>query len=272
MPAFTGPRHLAVLGAGVMGSALLSALVDQGAYDAAHVRATTVDEPTRARLAEQGFAVVSNTEAVAAADVVLVAVKPDAVAALLAEVADALPEDAVIVSVAAGVGLSTLTGALRSGQPVVRVMPNTPALVGEGMLAMSPGPTCTPDQAARVADLLSACGSVVSVPEKLQDAVTGLSGSGPAYVFAFTEALIEAGVQQGLPRPVATELAVQTLYGAATLLRRGGEHPTLLREQVTSPGGTTAAGLRALDAAGLRAGVADAVEAATRRSRELGGP
>lgn len=166
--------------------------------------------------------------------------------------------------------LVTLEAHLPEGAAVVRVMPNTPALIREGMLAMSPGSSCRPEHIARAVELLGHLGSVVTVPEKQQDAVTGLSGSGPAYVFTFVDALVEAGVVQGLSRPVATELAVQTLYGAAALLRRSGDHPAILRERVTSPGGTTAAGLRVLDAAGVRSAVVDAVEAAARRSAELG--
>lgn len=263
--------RLAVLGAGVMGTAILRALLDAGAYAARDVRASTLDPDSRRYLADDlGVAVVDNRTAVSGAEVVLVSVKPDAVVPLLREVRDDLPDGTLIISVAAGVTLDTLETELPEGTAVVRVMPNTPALIREGMLAMSAGKECRRRHVERAQELLAHCGSVLTVPEKQQDAVTGLSGSGPAYLFAFADALIEAGVVQGLPRPVATELAVQTLYGAAALLRRDGEHPAILRERVTSPGGTTAAGLRVLDAAGLRAAVVDAVEAATRRSRELG--
>lgn len=264
--------RLAVLGAGVMGTAILSALLDAGVFPKEEVRATTLDAAARTRLVEElGVEVVDNARAVAGAEVVLIAVKPDAVTRLIGEVRDHLDEDALVVSFAAGVTLDTLEAELPEGVAVVRVMPNTPALVREGMMVLSAGKECRRDQVERAQELLSHCGSVVTVPEKQQDAVTGLSGSGPAYIFMLTDALVEAGVVQGLPRPVATELAVQTLYGAATLLRSRGGHPAILREQVTSPGGTTAAGLRVLDARGVRSAVVDAVEAATRRSRELGG-
>lgn len=263
--------RLAVLGAGVMGTAIASALLDAGVFTADQVRASTLDEAARRRLTDElGVQVVDNPRACAGADVIVIAVKPAVVPELLAEIRDYVPEDALVVSVAAGVTLDVLESGLPEGTAVVRVMPNTPAVIREGMFAMSPGKEDSPDQVERARELLAHCGSVVMVPEEQQDAVTGLSGSGPAYVFAFADALVEAGVVQGLPRPVATELAVQTLYGAAALLRRGGGHPVTLREQVTSPGGTTAAGLRVLDARGLRSAVVDAVEAATRRSRELG--
>ncbi|QQS01440.1 MAG: pyrroline-5-carboxylate reductase [Austwickia sp.] len=263
--------RLAVLGAGVMGTAILSAWLDAGAFGREDVRASTLDDDSRRHLSDDlGVRVVDSRKAVAGADVVVVAVKPDAVVALLQQVRDELDEGALVISVAAGVTLDTLETHLPEGTAVVRVMPNTPALIREGMLAMSPGKECRRDQVGRAEELLGHLGSVVTVPEKQQDAVTGLSGSGPAYVFALADALVEAGVVQGLARPVATELAVQTLYGAAALLRRSGDHPAILRERVTSPGGTTAAGLRVLDAAGLRSAVVDAVEAATRRSAELG--
>lgn len=264
--------RLAVLGAGVMGTAVLSALLEAGAVEASDVRASTLDDAARAHLTDDvGVRVVDNREAVTGADIVLIAVKPDAVRGLLREVRDDIADGALVICVAAGISLDTLEAALPEGAAVVRVMPNTPTIVREGMLAMSPGKECSPRQIEAARELLGHLGSVVTVPEKQQDAVTGVSGSGPAYVFAFVDALVEAGVVQGLPRPVATELAVQTLYGAAALLRRSGEHPALLREKVTSPGGTTAAGLRVLDARGLRSAVVDAVEAAARRSTELGG-
>ena len=163
-----------------------------------------------------------------------------------------------------------LEARLPGGAAVVRVMPNTPALVGEGMAAVSRGAATDDEQLARAVAVLQACGRVVEVPESQQDAVTAVSGSGPAYVFHLAEALIEAGVVQGLPRATARELAVQTLLGAATMLRETGEHPSLLREQVTSPGGTTAAALRVLDERAVRGAYVAAVAAARERSAELG--
>lgn len=268
------PLVLAVLGAGVMGGAVLTAILDGGPrtgvpVDAAHVRVTTLDPEAAARWRERGVTVTTNADAVAGAGVVIVATKPADVAAVLDEAAPALASEAVVISLAAGVPLATVEAHVPAGTAGVRVMPNTPALIGEGMAAMSPGPTCTQAQAELVRALMSACGAVVTVPERLQDAVTAVSGSGPAYLFYLLEAMIDAGVLLGLPRPVATELAVQTAYGAASMVRRGGEHPGLLRERVTSPGGTTAAALRTLDARGVRAAMMEAIEAAARRSAEL---
>lgn len=286
------PLALAVLGAGVMGGAVLSAILDACSgedpgtgeapgtgdgpahgpaprIDAANVRVSTLDEAAAARWRQRGVTVTGNADAVAGAKVVIVATKPADVAAVLDEATPALAPGVVVISLAAGVPLATLEAHVPSGTAVVRVMPNTPALVGEGMSAMSPGTACSAAKADLAAGLLSACGAVVTVPEKQQDAVTAVSGSGPAYLFYVLEAMIDAGVLLGLPRPVATELAVQTAYGAATMVRRGGEHPALLRERVTSPGGTTAAALRTLDSRGVRAAMMEAIEAAARRSAEL---
>jgi pyrroline-5-carboxylate reductase len=175
-----------------------------------------------------------------------------------------------VLSIAAGVPIARLESALGRDVAVVRAMPNTPALVGAGAAAIAPGSTANDDDLAWAERILGAVGTVVRVPEGLLDAVTGLSGSGPAYVFLVAEALIEAGVLVGLPREVSAALATQTLLGAARLLVETGDGPEALRAAVTSPGGTTAAGLRALEAAGVRAAFLDAVEAATERSRQLG--
>lgn len=262
-------RTVAVLGAGVMGSAVLDGLLAAGLPVESTV-VTTLDEDAAARWRDRGVQVTQNEDAAARAGIVVLAVKPADVPALLDEIRDALPGDAVVVSLAAGVHLSTLQDHL-AGNVVVRVMPNTPALVGEGAFAVSPGDGADDAIVDDVCALLSTCGRVQVIPEKLQDAATGLSGSGPAYVFHVVEALIEAGVREGLPRPVATDLAVQTLYGAGKLLRESGTHPSLLREQVTSPGGTTAAGLAELDRAAVRAGLGAAVSASAAASRALGG-
>ena len=175
------------------------------------------------------------------------------------------------VSLAAGITTSYLESRLPQGRAVVRVMPNTPALVDQGMAAISGGAHCDPEHLAEAQALLAATGQVVEVPEKLQDAVTAISGSGPAYIFYVVEAMIEAGVVLGMPRATATQLVVQTLYGAATMIKETGQHPTVLREQVTSPGGTTAAALRELDDHKVRAAFITAMEAAANRSRELAG-
>ena len=204
--------RLAVLGAGVMGTAILSALLDAGAVAARDARASTLDEASRRHLVDDlGVAVVDNRKAAAGAAVIVLAVKPETVVPLLREIRDVVDDGALVISVAAGVRLDTLETHLPEGTAVVRVMPNTPALIREGMLAMSPGKEGHPTQVGRAEALLGHLGSVLTVPEKHQDAVTGLSGSGPAYIFAIADALVEAGVVQGLPRPVATGLAGQTL-------------------------------------------------------------
>jgi pyrroline-5-carboxylate reductase len=175
-----------------------------------------------------------------------------------------------VLSIAAGVPIAALEDALGAGTAVVRAMPNTPALVGAGAAAIAAGSAATEGDLVWAESVLGAVGEVVRVPEVMLDAVTGLSGSGPAYIFMVAEALIEAGVLAGLPRDVSTTLTVQTLLGSARLLAETGELPEVLRAQVTSPGGTTAAGLHALESAGVRAAFLDAVRAATNRSRELG--
>lgn len=262
--------RLAIVGAGLMGEAIVSGLRSAGWPGADIVicdqRADRVTE-LRDRYDVQGADV---EEAVAGARTVLLAVKPADVAAALAALAPAMAEGALLLSICAGVTLATLEGGVREGTPVVRAMPNTPARVGQGITALSPGAHATDDHLAEVSEILGAVGRVVTVAEKHQDSVTAVSGSGPAYLFLVAEALIEGGVHVGLSRDVARDLAVQTLYGSATLLRETGDHPALLREAVTSPGGTTAAALRALEDHGVRAAFLAAVAAARDRSRELG--
>jgi len=207
--------------------------------------------------------------AVAEAEVVVVAVKPGDVAPALEAAEPILEPGALVLSIAAGVTISALE-ALVPSRPVIRAMPNTPAVVGQGAAAIAAGRHAGEEHMARAEGILSTVGTVVRVPEKLLDAVTGLSGSGPAYVFLVAEALIEAGVHAGLPRPVSQSLVVQTLLGSASLLAQGPDGPEALRAAVTSPGGTTAAGLAALEARAVRAAFLEAVAAATARSRELG--
>ncbi len=263
-------QGLALLGAGVMGSAVLEAILAAGLREPGDCCVTTLDDASRRRWEERGVRVAQNAEAVRRAGTVIVAVKPADVAAVLADIRDELAPGALVLSIAAGVPLAALAEPLPAGTAIARVMPNTPALLGEGMAAISPNEHCTDEQVETVSTLLRATGRVVVVPETQQDAVTAVSGSGPAYVFAVTEALIDAGVLLGLPRPIATELAQQTLFGAATMVRDSGTHVTLLREQVTSPGGTTAAALREFDRHGLRSAIIAGVEAAAAKSAALG--
>jgi pyrroline-5-carboxylate reductase len=262
--------QIAVIGAGMMGEALLAGLLRAGhAPDTVLVGERRADRA--AELEERyGVRVVDNAEA-AAADTVLLVVKPQDVPAVLGELAPVLRPGQLLVSLAAGITIAAVEALVPEGVGVVRVMPNTPALVGQGMAALSPGSHCTDDQLARATELLSSAGRAVVVPEKQQDAVTAVSGSGPAYVFLVAEAMIEAGVHLGLPRATSRELTVQTLLGAATMLSESGEHPAVLRENVTSPAGTTAAALGRLEAHGLRAAFLDALRAAHDRSVELGG-
>ena len=262
-------RRLALLGAGVMGETLMSGLLRSG-WDAADLVVSERRPERAAELAERyGVAVTSNVEAVLAADTVVLVVKPQDIQGLLAEVHDSVRPGALVVCIAAGITTAFVEQRLPQGVAVVRVMPNTPALVDQGMAAISAGTHCDASHLERARRLLAATGKVLEVPEYQQDAVTAISGSGPAYVFYVVEAMIEAGVLLGLPRTTSTELVVQTLYGAATMLRETGEHPTVLREQVSSPAGTTMAALRQLDDHKVRAAFLTAMEAARDRSREL---
>ena len=260
---------VAVLGAGVMGETLLSGLLRAG-RPAGSLLVSERRPERAAELTERyGVRVVDNETAAREADTVALVVKPQDMAAVLREIRDHVSPGTLVVSLAAGITTTTLEAGLPEGTPVVRVMPNTPALVDEGMAAISPGAHCDDGHLAEAEELLRSCGRVVRVAERYQDAVTAISGSGPAYIFYVVEAMIEAGVLLGLPRATATELVVQTLYGAATMLRETGEHPTVLREQVSSPGGTTMAALRQLDDHKVRAAFITAMEAARDRSRQL---
>ena len=260
---------IAIFGAGVMGETLLAGLLRSGRSAADLVIAERRADRAEELRSQYGVAVAGNAEAAAKADVLLLVVKPQDMGDLLAEIADEAGPGKLVVSLAAGIGTAYVESRLPDGVAVVRVMPNTPALVGEGMAAISAGKHCGDDDLAMAEELLSANGRVVRVPEKQQDAVTAVSGSGPAYVFLVVEAMIEAGVNLGLPRPTATELAIQTVVGAGALLRETGDHPALLRERVTSPGGTTAAALRELERHNLRAAFQAALEAAATRSHSL---
>lgn len=250
-----------------MGEALLSGLLDGGWAEAHDLGVVEKLTARRAALASAfpGVAVLAEPEK---ADGAVIAVKPDDVESACAAIASA--GCGRVLSIAAGVTIARLERALGDEVAVVRAMPNTPALVGAGAAAIAAGTTAGDDDLAWAESILQAVGTVVTVPEKLLDAVTGLSGSGPAYVFLVVEALIEGGVLAGLPRDVSVTLATQTLVGAGRLLAETGDGPEALRAAVTSPGGTTAAGLRALEAAGVRAAFLDAVMAATERSQALG--
>jgi pyrroline-5-carboxylate reductase len=262
--------QLAVLGGGRMGEALVTGLRNAG-WEPERLVIAEVD-PARRRVLEERFpgvrVVPSPAWAVAEAELVVVAVKPADAPAALAASADALADGALVLSLAAGVPLAVLEAAAPN-RPIVRAMPNAAALVGHGAAAIAPGQHATPAHLDTAEQVLGAVGTVVRLPEHHLDAVTALSGSGPAYVFLLAEALIEAGVLAGLTRDVADGLVRQTLLGAAALLA-GPETPEALRAAVTSPGGTTAAAVRILETRGFRGAVLDAVMAATERSRQLG--
>jgi pyrroline-5-carboxylate reductase len=263
-----GPQ-VAILGAGVMGETLLSGLVRAGR----RVDDLLVGEKRRERATElterYGVTVVGNVEAAQKADTLALVVKPQDMGDLLAEIAPHVRPGQLVVSLAAGITTSFIESRLPEGVAVVRVMPNTPALVDEGMAAISRGSHCDESHLEEAEALMASTGHVIRVPERQQDAVTAISGSGPGYLFFVVESMIEAGVHLGLPRGTATELVVQTMVGSAKLLRETGEHPTVLRERVTSPGGTTAAAIRELEDHKVRAAFLTAMEAARNRSRAL---
>ncbi|MGY1693253.1 pyrroline-5-carboxylate reductase [Geodermatophilus sp. SYSU D01105] len=264
-----GRSGLAIIGGGKIGEALLSGLVRRGGTDG-----ILVCERHPERAAElsgrYGVPTVGLEEAAARARVLLLAVKPQDIGTLLGRLTDVVDAGHLVVSVAAGVPTATIEAALSDGVPVVRVMPNTPALVDEGMSVLSAGAHADDAHLDEAETLLAAVGRVRRVPEYQQDAVTALSGSGPAYFFYLVEAMIDAGILLGLQRELAADLIVQTALGSAVMLRDSGEHPVQLREAVTSPGGTTIAAIRELERHGVRAALIAAIEAAHARSVELG--
>jgi pyrroline-5-carboxylate reductase len=260
---------LAVLGAGKLGEALLSGLLRAGR--AAEDVVIVVRRPERAKELEQRYGVRAvPVSAAAGADVLLVTVKPQDIDGLVDELAPHVTRDSLVVSLAAGIPTSYYAKRLAPEVPVVRVMTNTPVLVDEAMSAISAGVHATERHLTLTEDLLSPVGKTVRVPESQQDAVTALSGSGPAYFYFLVEAMIDAGILLGIPRAVAADLLVQTALGAAVMLRDAGEHPVKLREAVTSPAGTTINAIRELEKHGVRAALLDAIEAARDRSAELG--
>lgn len=261
---------IAVLGAGKIGEALLSGLL-QGGRAAPDLMFTEKHEARARSLTEQyGIEGTSIAGAAAKADVLVVAVKPQDIEPLLTELKPVLRAGTLIVSLCAGLPTSLYERRLPEGTPVVRVMPNTPMVVGEAMSAVSGGSNATPEHLKVVEELLSTVGKVAVVPESQQDAVTALSGSGPAYFFFLVEAMIDAGILLGIPRDLASTLIIQSAVGAATMLAEGSSHPVILREAVTSPAGTTIMAIRELEKHGVRAALLAAIESARDRSVELG--
>ncbi len=263
---------IAFIGAGNMAEALIKGLIASGTEQPTEITGTGRRRERLAEL-EKSYGIRTSTENTATAawaDIVVLAVKPQAMGKILDQVAPVIDPQKLVISVAAGVPIAALERRLGRGARIVRSMPNTPALVGEGATAISGGEHATEADLASAKKLFDAVGKTVLVDESLLDAVTGLSGSGPAYVFLVIEALSDAGVKVGLPRYTAQALAAQTVLGSARLLLETGTHPGQLKDQVTSPGGTAIAGLHTLEAGGLRTTLINAVEAATRRAKELG--
>ena len=262
-----------MIGGGMMGEALISRLVDRGVYAPQEI---VVSEPLAERrqsLADRyGVQVTDNNAQAAIAEVLLLAIKPQVFEPVAQELTTVLVGSLcpnLVISILAGIPIAKLEAAF-PGRAVVRAMPNTPATVGAGMTAIAPGQQCEPAQLERAEHIFAAVGEVVSVPETMMDAVTGLSGSGPGYVALVLEALTDGGVAVGLPRAIAAKLALQTVKGTAQLAQENGLHPAVLKDQVTSPGGTTIAGIAQLEKVGLRSAFIEAVRAAYQRSRELG--
>lgn len=260
------------VGGGNMAEALIRGLLRTHVAADAMLVADPSDERRRHLAASYGVAVAAdNRTVVAGCDLVVLAVKPQLVAEVLHDCAPAWAERKLLVSILAGVATATLEGALPGVPRVVRAMPNLPAVVGAGATAIAAGRAATAADLETARHLFASAGTVQTVAEGQLDAVTGLSGSGPAYIFTVIEALADGGVQEGLPRDVAQALALQTVLGAALLVKESGEHTAVLRDRVCSPGGTTIAGIKTLEEKGLRAALMEAVASATRRSRELGG-
>lgn len=264
-------KRVAIIGVGNMGLALMRGIIDSQAVAPDHITVhNRRKERTDSLVAQYGvLGAESNAACVAGADIVLIAVKPQIFSKVLPEIRDAVG-DALVISVAAGITCQRIEDALGGQARVVRAMPNTPALIKEGAAGICAGEHATEADLALATAILEQICYVVTVDEVHMDAVTGLSGSGPAYLMLIIEAFSDAGVRVGLSREIAQALAVQTIRGSARLLQETKEHPGRLRDQVTSPGGTAIAGLHALEEGGLRTTIMNAVEAATKRAKELG--
>jgi pyrroline-5-carboxylate reductase len=262
---------IAILGTGKMGEAVLSGLLRAGRAPsevAAVVRRESRGDELRSAY---GVPVLTVAEAAAKAETLVIAVKPQDMERMLAEISGLVTSSQLVISMAAGITTSFISKRLAAPVPVVRVMSNTPALVDEAMSVISAGPLADESHLRHAEELLTPLGRVIRIPEYQQDAATALSGSGPAYVFYLVESMVDAGVLLGMPRRTALEMVIQTVYGAATMLRESGEHPVILRDAVTSPAGTTIAAVRELENHGVRAAFLAAIEAARDRGRELGG-
>ncbi len=264
-------RRIAVIGAGRIGEALISGLLSSGWREAADITASTRRPERVIELTERyGIDVTaSNVEAAAGAALVVLAVKPQDIDVLLGEIGPAITTEQTVLTVAAATPTATIERHLASGVPVVRAMPNTPSTVHEGVAGLCAGAHADEEHVTLAEEALAHLGAVVRVPERHMDAVTAVSGSGPAYFALLAEAMIEGGLLLGLSREISTQLVIQTMLGTAKQLRDEGLHPVELREMVTSPGGTTIAAIRELESAGVRAAFLNAIQAAMTRAREL---
>jgi pyrroline-5-carboxylate reductase len=265
------PRRIAIVGAGKIGEALIAGLLSSGWREPQELVASTRRQERADELAERHGveATTANGQAVAGSTVVVIAVKPQDIDTLLGEIGGLLAPEQTVLSIAAAVPTARIERQLAPGVPVVRAMPNTPSVVHEGIAGLCAGAHASDEHLALAEDVLSHLGRVVRVPESAMDAVTAVSGSGPAYFALLAEAMIEAGILLGLSREISTQLVVQTMLGTAKQLRDEKMHPVELREMVTSPGGTTIAAIRELEIAGVRAAFLNAIQAAMERAREL---
>jgi pyrroline-5-carboxylate reductase len=263
--------RIAVLGAGKMGGILVKALIEKHQLAPERVRATVAHEGRTHELSHKlGVAVTTdNPAAVDGADVVFICVKPQVVQELAEQIADKITDKQLVISVAASVHTSQIESALGAGVPVIRAMPNTPCVLGQGMTALCKGQYAKPEHIEAASALFNVVGRTVVVDEKHMDAVTGLSASGPAYIYIILESLAEAGVKVGLPRDIATLLAAQTTLGAATVVLETGDHPALLKDAVTTPAGCTIDGIMELEEGKLRVTLIKAVVKAAQRAKEL---
>jgi pyrroline-5-carboxylate reductase len=261
---------IGIFGAGKMGEALISGLLRAGQAPSGVIAVVRRPERAQQLRTAYGITTLSAAEAAKSAETLIITVKPQDMLPMLDEIAPHVPTGKLVISVAAGITTGLIERRIGVDVPVVRVMSNTPVLVDEAMSVISPGAFARPEHLERAEELLRPVGKVLRIPESQQDAATALSGSGPAYLYFLVEAMVDAGILLGMPRGTALEMVTQAVYGAATMLRETGEHPVILREAVTSPGGTTIAAIRELERHGVRAAFLAAIEAARDRGQELG--
>lgn len=264
-------KKLCILGTGNIGDAILSGILSASLYKKGDIIVSDISEDRLSNIRTQhGIeAINNNIEACTSSRIIIIAVKPGTIKSLVEEISGSISESHVIVSVAAGVSIKKIQGWLKKDVPIIRVMPNTPVVVREGITAISPGPGVKDNDLSVIKKVFDSVGKTIIIGEEYLNAVTGLSGSGPAYIFTIIEALSDGGVKAGLPRNTATLLAAQTTLGAAKMVLATGEHTGSLRDRVTSPGGTTIEGLYRLEVAGIRAALISAVDQAAKRAEEL---